>query len=85
MPSLDFTSFFQKILFTPQGSLRDVLFALILLWSLFWKGMALWKSARNLQKYWFVALLVLNTVGILEIVYISFFQKKLQAQVNKKK
>lgn len=50
--------------------------ALIVIWSLIWKGVALWKSARNCQKWWFIALLIINTVGILEIVYLAFFQKK---------
>lgn len=47
-----------------------VLFAL---WSLFWKGMALWKAARNGEKYWFIGLLFINTLGLLEILYIFFF------------
>ena len=47
----------------------------LLIWSLIWKGMALWRSARNGQKYWFIALLIVNTVGILEIIYLKFFAK----------
>jgi cytochrome b561 len=53
-----------------------VLLAALVIWELIWKGIALWKSARNSQKTWFVFLLVLNTVGILPIVYIFFFSKK---------
>lgn len=48
-------------------------FGLLLIWTLFWKGLALWKSARNDQRYWFVALLLLNTAGILEILYLFVF------------
>jgi hypothetical protein len=48
----------------------------LIIWSVIWKGIALWKSARNNQKYWFVGILVLNTLGIIEIIYIKFFQKK---------
>jgi len=43
---------------------------LILIWSLIWKGIALWKSARKNSVIWFVILLVVNTLGILEILYI---------------
>ena len=50
-------------------------FVPILLWSLAWKGIALWKAAKHEQKAWFVALLIVNTVGLLEIAYILFFQK----------
>lgn len=48
----------------------------LILWSFIWKGLALWYSARNEEKYWFVAILILNTVGILEIAYLFFFAKK---------
>jgi len=48
---------------------------LILLWQLPWKGVALWKSARNSHKKWFIALFLLNTLAILEIIYIFFFSK----------
>ena len=47
----------------------------ILIWSLVWKGIALWKSGRNNQLYWFIALLVINTIGLLEIVYLLWFQR----------
>lgn len=47
----------------------------IMVWSLIWKGLALWRAAKNGQKYWFMALLVVNTMGILEIIYLKFFAK----------
>ncbi|OGL62680.1 hypothetical protein A3C09_02785 [Candidatus Uhrbacteria bacterium RIFCSPHIGHO2_02_FULL_47_44] len=49
--------------------------AALTLWSLPWKGVALWKAAQKKDVYWFVALLVINTVGILEILYIFVFSK----------
>jgi len=49
---------------------------LIALWTLPWKGVALWKSARNKQMGWFIILLILNTLAILEIIYIFYFSKK---------
>lgn len=48
---------------------------LVLLWVLPWKGVALWKAARNSHKKWFVALLIVNTLALLEIVYIFYFSK----------
>jgi hypothetical protein len=50
-------------------------YVVLIVWSLIWKGIALWKAARNNQRNWFVALLVINTVGILEIIYIFYFSK----------
>jgi hypothetical protein len=50
--------------------------SLLLIWSLIWKGLALWKSARNDERYWFVAfLLPINTAGILEMLYLFVFAK----------
>ncbi|MEW5805159.1 MAG: DUF5652 family protein [Patescibacteria group bacterium] len=48
---------------------------LITVWVLVWKGWALWRSARKSQKYWFVALLVINTLGVLEILYLFVFSE----------
>ena len=45
-------------------------------WSIAWKGVALWNAAKNSQKNWFIAILVINTVGILEIIYLFRFAKK---------
>ena len=44
--------------------------ALLLIWTIPWKGYALWLAARNNHPWWFVILLVVNTVAILEIIYI---------------
>ncbi|NBV76753.1 hypothetical protein EBR66_01145 [bacterium] len=45
-------------------------FFIILIWSLLWKGLALWRAAKRDDNWWFVAFLILNTAGILEIVYL---------------
>lgn len=47
----------------------------IALWSLAWKGWALWKAAKADSKIWFVVLLLVNTVGILDILYIFVISK----------
>lgn len=44
-------------------------FGLLIAWSLVWKGLALWRAARRGEKAWYLVLLVLNTLGILEIIY----------------
>jgi hypothetical protein len=48
--------------------------ALAAVWTIILKGFALWHAARNGQKWWFIALLIVNTLGILEIVYIVWFR-----------
>ena len=54
--------------------LTPILIAL-LIWSGVWKAVALWKAARNNQLTWFVVLCIVNTAGILEILYIFVLQK----------
>ena len=48
----------------------------LVIWTLPWKGYALWKSARRGDKWWFLALLIVNSLAILEILYIFIFSKK---------
>lgn len=48
----------------------------LIIWTLIWKGIALWKCGRNNQLYWFIAILIINTVGLLPIIYLVWFQKK---------
>lgn len=44
-------------------------------WTLFWKGLALWRAARNDSRPWFIILLLVNTLGILEIIYLFIIAK----------
>ncbi len=55
---------------------NSYIFIILGIWELTWKGLALWKASQNKQRNWFIAMLILNTVGILPMVYIKFFQKK---------
>jgi methionyl-tRNA synthetase len=50
--------------------------AFIAAWEAVWKGIALWKCGRNRQLVWFILIFVLNTAGILPIVYLILFRKK---------
>ena len=56
--------------------LNPWLLGILIAWSLIWKGIALWHSARNTQTAWYVVILVINTLGVLEIVYLLFFRPK---------
>ena len=52
------------------------LLAVLIIWTLAWKGMAMWKAAHRGSKVWFILLLLVNTVGILDIIYIYLVDKK---------
>lgn len=68
---------------TSTGTFPMWLLIIVLAWSLVWKGLALWKAARASHKLWFIAILLINTVGILEILYLYVFSK-LQLEEKKK-
>lgn len=51
-------------------------FPLAIVWSLAWKGVALWRAGRMNQLGWFVAILVINTFGLLEIFYLLAYHYK---------
>jgi hypothetical protein len=53
----------------------------LIIWTFIWKGFGLWKAATLQQKYWFVAILILNTGGILEIIYLFFVAQKYKVEV----
>ena len=57
-----------------QGSF--VLLFILFFWSFAWKGYSLWLAAKHNHKSWFVVLLIINTVGILEIFYVMKIAKK---------
>jgi hypothetical protein len=56
-----------------QPEARPFFYAILVL-DLILRGIALYKSAGRKQTIWFVALLVINSMGILPIVYL-FIQK----------
>ncbi len=52
----------------------------LIAWEMVWKGIALWKAGRNQQLGWFIALFILNTLGILPIVYLLWFSEPTKAK-----
>lgn len=54
---------------------QAILIYALSIWSLIWKGIALWKAVKDGQRNWFIVLLILNTVGVLEILYLFRFAK----------
>lgn len=80
----------QPLFYGPMANVPSSFLVILFVWSFFWKGITLWRAARNNQKYWYIVLLTVNTLGILEIVYLAFFQRarpetKLKVQSAKEK
>jgi hypothetical protein len=64
------------------------LLAILIVWSLVWKGFALWFAAKDNKRWWFIAILIINTAGILEIIYIFGFSpygKNLREKMSQNK
>lgn len=66
MSGVDITSLFGMPLWA---------FYLLLAWSLIWKGAGLWVASRSNQKGWFIAILIINSIGILEAIYLFAVKK----------
>jgi hypothetical protein len=95
--------FFKKMI-TDASSIEQFLgmpiwlFIIVAVWTLIWKGISMWKAAKLNNRTWFMVLLVVNTLGILEILYYYVFsemvnykgeeesqEKKVKRRVRKKK
>ncbi len=55
-----------------------VLFGILAMWELIWKGFGLWYSARNRNTAWFIFILILNTAGILPIIYLLTHREQIR-------
>ena len=67
------------------AGVNPFIMALVIAWTLVWKGLALWRAAGLRQKYWFIALLFINTLGILEIIYLFFISRNYKVEVVEEK
>jgi len=56
--------------------LMTLVILLLVLWTLPWKGVALWRAGGNKHLWWFIAIFLFNTMAILEIIYIFGFSRK---------
>ena len=65
---------------------EPIVIVILTVWELFWKGITLWKCAQKNQRNWFIAILVINSIGILPIIYLiytKYIQKKIKRAANK--
>ena len=55
-----------------------IILILLLIWEIYWKAHGLWIAARRDDKIFFIAILIINSLGILPIYYLyknNFFKK----------
>ncbi len=68
-------------------TMNPYLLLAIVFWTIPWKAWALWLSARRGDIWWFLAILILSTFAILDIVYIFMVAKqsdKTETETDKK-
>jgi hypothetical protein len=61
------------------------LFSIILIWTAIWKLLGMWKAAQKKSVIWFIVLGVVNTVGILPLLYIYVFSEMKLSKKKKRK
>jgi hypothetical protein len=64
-----------KTIFVTYPFLPRVLILLAII-ELILKGFALYRAAKNDQKYWFIVMLIVNSIGILPLIYLLLHPKK---------
>ena len=47
----------------------------LVIWEGIWKLIAMWRAAKNNQIAWFICIALINTMGILPIIYIFTHRK----------
>lgn len=56
------------------------LIIILAIWEVVWKLIAMWKAGRNNHLAWFICIALINTVGILPIVYILINRKNSESE-----
>lgn len=75
--------FILNILFFIQT--HSYILVIVGIWDVIWKGLALWQAAQHKQRNWFIAIIIVNSVGILPMVYLKFFQTKAKIKKTTRK
>jgi uncharacterized membrane protein len=57
------------------GMAVGILALVMIVWITYWKFKAIWHAVKHDQKIWVIVFLLVNTVGILEILYLYWFSK----------
>ncbi len=66
------------------SGIRPIYILAAVIWTLAWKGLALWRSAQLRQKYWFVIILLINTLGLLDIIYLFLVARRYKVEIVEK-
>jgi len=62
-----------------------IVVAVLAVWESVWKIIAMWRAARNNHLAWFICIAIINTAGILPIIYLLTEGKKNNIDSNNQK
>jgi len=62
--------------------IKNLAIAVVMVWSLLWKCYSVWTAVKKGDKKWFVALVLFNTLGILDMIYVFYVAKKKWPEVK---
>lgn len=65
-----------------QAPLMVTTIVILAIWSSVWKGFALYRAGANRSPGWFIVLFIVNTAGILEILYLFLFSRRRKREVD---
>lgn len=67
------------------GPVGIVTLGALVVWETVWKGIGMWRAARRNELGWFIGILIFNTIGILPLIYLVFFDKKTRKKGRRKR
>ena len=70
--------------FTATTGISAVWVAILAIWEAVWTGLAMWRAAKRREVWWFIIFLVINLLGIPEIIYLLLTNKKKGTAVQKR-
>lgn len=47
-----------------------------LLWEIFWKAIASWRSVKRNKKWWFLFIIAINSLGLIPIIYLVIHERE---------
>lgn len=51
------------------------LIIILAIWDMIWKIVAMWYASRDNQKMWYILLAIINSIGVLPILYLLVIRK----------
>ena len=63
-------------------AIYNILAIILVLWTIPWKVYAVWLAVKSDRKAWFVVLVLINSLSILEMIYVFNVEKKSWEEVK---